>query len=82
MKNIKFIIILFSISSFQIVNAQINYPKTLKKPIVNTYHGNEIVDNFQWLEQLQSTEVNNWVTQQNKTSKKYLIKLNKSIDSE
>jgi len=82
MRNIKFIIIFFSISNFQISNAQINYQKTLKNPVINTYHGTKIIDNFQWLEQLQSTEVHNWVRQQNKISKKYLNKLNKSIDSE
>ncbi|WP_456422766.1 prolyl oligopeptidase family serine peptidase [Lutibacter sp.] len=81
MKKIKYIILfpLFLISI--IVNAQINYPKTPIEKVINTYHGIEISDNYQWLEDTQSTEVKNWIKLQNKVSEKYLNNLTKSSSS-
>lgn len=68
--------ILLTIISFtSVLNAQLKYPVTLKKPVVNVYHNIEITDNYQWLENTESTEVKDWVKAQNKVSLKYLKKL-------
>ncbi|VAW25580.1 hypothetical protein MNBD_BACTEROID04-1422, partial [hydrothermal vent metagenome] len=57
MKRIK-PIILFSLFFISItVNAQIHYPKTPIEKVINTFHGIEISDNYQWLEDTQSTKV-------------------------
>ncbi len=81
MKNIKLIISFFLIFASLIVKAQLNFPETPKKPVSNTYHGVEIIDNYQWLEQIETTEVKDWVDKQNKISKKYLNKLDNSTSS-
>ncbi|MDP5106562.1 MAG: prolyl oligopeptidase family serine peptidase [Polaribacter sp.] len=56
------------------LKAQINYPSTKKVPVINTYHGVDITDNYQWLENFSSPEVTEWVSQQNKVTLKYLDK--------
>ena len=60
------------------VNAQLNYPLTKKVPVINTYHGIEITDNYQWLENTSATEVKDWVSDQNKVTLKYLNKQSNS----
>jgi len=65
-----------------IISAQLEYPETPIKPVVNTYHGIEVIDNYQWLEDQDSDEVRAWVDEQNKVSLKYLNKLVHSTFSE
>ena len=55
--------------------SQINYPITVEHPIIDSYHGEEIIDNYQWLENINNEDVLSWVKEQNKVSKKYLNKL-------
>jgi len=61
-----------------LVFSQINYPKTAVHPIIDSYHGEEIIDNYQWLEGFNNDNVLSWVKEQNKVSKKYLNKLIRS----
>ena len=70
MKNLLLLLIFTS----SIVNAQLKYPLTKKNPVVDTYHGIKITDNYQWLENTDVTEVQDWVEEQNKISLKYLNK--------
>jgi prolyl oligopeptidase len=65
-----------------IVNAQIVYPVTKKKPIINIYHGVEVVDDYQWLENLGDDAVFDWVKSQNRVSLKYLRKLVRKTGAE
>jgi len=58
-----------------VFKAQIKYPITIKKKIVNTYHTKKITDNYQWLENTNNQEVLNWVAAENKVALKYLNKL-------
>jgi prolyl oligopeptidase len=44
----------------QIGFAQYNYPKTPEKPVTDDYFGTKITDNYQWLEDLKSPEVQTW----------------------
>ncbi|WP_339660850.1 prolyl oligopeptidase family serine peptidase [uncultured Polaribacter sp.] len=71
LKRILFIYCLLVIYNLK---AQINYPSTKKIPVINTYHGVDITDNYQWLENFSSPEVTEWVSQQNKVTLKYLDK--------
>ncbi len=43
-----------------------SYPETKKIPVVNTYHGTEITDNYRWLENADDPEVIAWTAAQEK----------------
>ena len=58
-----------------VLNAQLKYPKTKKNPIIDVYHNIEITDNYQWLENTATPEVQDWVATQNKISLRYLKKI-------
>ena len=72
----KFIIaLLLACGMLQQAQAQIEYPITHKKPVVNTYHGFDIIDDYQWLEAQENDSVVDWIGRQNKVSEKYLKRL-------
>ena len=54
---------------------KVNYPETIKKPVVDTLFGNVVIDNYRWLENDRSEETENWVTTQNKVTSNYLSKI-------
>ena len=62
--------------------AQIDYPVTYKKPVIDNYHGNEVVDEYRWLEFQENDSVNQWIKSQNKIAKKYLNKLVSKYNSD
>ena len=74
------LLVLLVFSSF-LLKAQLKYPVTEKKPVIDIYHEVEITDNYQWLENTETPLVKNWVEQQNKVSLKYLRKLANSNGS-
>ena len=53
-------------------NNKINYHHTIKKPVIDTYFGYEVEDNYRWLEDDLSLETEEWVKNQNQTTFKYL----------
>ncbi len=65
-------LILFSSCNF---NKVVDYQKTKKIPVVDTYYGNEIIDNYRWLEDDLSNETGEWVDNQNQTTFDYLEKI-------
>ena len=65
-------LILFSSCNF---NKVVDYQKTKKIPVVDTYYGNEIIDNYRWLEDDLSKETVEWVDNQNQTTFNYLEKI-------
>lgn len=65
-------LILFSSCNF---NKVVDYQKTKKIPVVDTYYGNEIIDNYRWLEDDLSEETGEWVDNQNQTTFNYLKKI-------
>ena len=54
---------------------KVNYPETIKKPVVDTIFGNVVIDNYRWLENDRSEETENWVKTQNKVTSNYLSKI-------
>lgn len=44
----------------QFFSAQYNYPATPEHPVVDDYFGTKITDNYRWLEDLKSPEVQSW----------------------
>ena len=51
---------------------KINYHHTIKKPITDIYFGQEVKDNYRWLEDDLSSETEEWVKNQNQITFKYL----------
>jgi len=47
-------------------------PMNLKKPVVETMHGEQIVDPFRWLEDSESADTKAWTAAQNERTRKYL----------
>ena len=56
-------------------HSTINYPKTRKLDVVDTYHGISVSDPYRWLEDDQSSQTNRWVKAQNRVTNKFLKKI-------
>jgi len=56
-------------------NIEVNYPETTKTPVTDTYFGEEIVDNYRWLEDDRSTATETWVKAENEVTFDYLSKI-------
>ena len=52
--------------------ADVAYPATARKPVVDTYHGVAVTENYRWLEDDKSPEVKAWVAEQNALTRKFL----------
>lgn len=52
-----------------------SYPQSKKVDQVDTYYGVRVQDPYRWLEDDQSDETKNWVSEQNKTTTEYLKKI-------
>ena len=70
-RSCKSILIIFLFISCENKNP-IDYHITKKQPVVDNYYGTEVIDNYRWLEDDLSTETENWVDVQNKTTFDYL----------
>lgn len=55
--------------------AQLKYPITKKITTKKLYHNIEVTDDYGWLSNKNSKDVNNWVKEQNKVTNKYFRKL-------
>jgi prolyl oligopeptidase len=47
-------------------------PVTQKRPVTNDYHGTQVVDEYQWLEDASSPEVRSWTNAQNAHSRAWI----------
>lgn len=56
-------------------NIKVNYPETEKKPVIDTYFGAQVTDNYRWLEDDRSKETEGWVKTQNEVTFDYLKKI-------
>ena len=54
---------------------KLNYPKTIKKAVIDTLFGTEIIDNYRWLEDDRSEETESWVKAENEVSFNYLSQI-------
>lgn len=55
--------------------AQYNYPQTPEKTVVDDYFGTKITDNYRWMEDLKSPEVQSWFKSQSDYSKGVISKI-------
>ncbi|WP_438018278.1 prolyl oligopeptidase family serine peptidase [Sorangium sp. So ce315] len=53
-------------------DARLPYPATARRPVTNEYHGTRVVDDYQWLEDGSSPEVQRWIAEQNRLTRGYL----------
>lgn len=51
------------------------YPKTTKKPVVDSIFGTTVIDNYRWLENDKSPETEAWVKAENEVTFDYLNKI-------
>lgn len=72
MKNIFLAIILFTA---QLVLAQYKYPATKENPVTDDYFGTKITDNYRWMEDLKSPEVQDWFRKQSDYSHQIIDKI-------
>ncbi|WP_439883223.1 prolyl oligopeptidase family serine peptidase [Pontibacter sp. MBLB2868] len=67
--------LLICLQAGQLVAQNVEYPVTKKVAVADTFHQQFVVpDEYRWLEDQSSPEVNNWVEEQNKVSRKFLAK--------
>ncbi|MCL1680405.1 prolyl oligopeptidase family serine peptidase [Elizabethkingia miricola] len=59
----------------QLLAAQYNYPKTPEIPVTDDYFGTKITDNYRWLEDLKSPEVQSWFKAQSDFSHQVIDKI-------
>ncbi len=50
----------------------LDYPTAPKRPVVNTYHGVSVTDDYQWLEQLDDPDTRRWLDAENALSRRWL----------
>ncbi|MEQ8582276.1 MAG: prolyl oligopeptidase family serine peptidase [Marinoscillum sp.] len=67
--------VLILLSSISSSSQNLEYPPTIKRPTVNEYHGYKVMDEYQWLEEIDRPEVRIWADAQNDVSTKHLRKL-------
>ncbi|WP_226063903.1 prolyl oligopeptidase family serine peptidase [Kaistella polysaccharea] len=57
------------------LNAQLAYPATPVKAVIDNYNGVQITDNYRWLEDMKNPEVTTWFQKQADFSKNYIEKI-------
>ena len=81
MKKLTFIILFTSIIISSCTKGKkqksikVNYPETIKKAIIDTLFGTEVIDNYRWLEDDRSEETENWIKAENEVTFNYLSKI-------
>jgi len=75
LSSMKKIIVTLVVTSTMTSFGQINYPKTQKKDVDNTYFGTTIKDSYRWLEDDKSAETAAWVKAENEVTFNYLDKI-------
>ena len=72
MRNI--ILLIFSMALLSSIHSanKINYPKTAKEKVIDTYFGAKVQDPYRWLENDTSAATAMWVNAQNKVTNDYL----------
>ncbi len=52
-----------------------NYPRTLKEPVADTIFGKVVIDNYRWLENVNTKQVKDWLKEQNDFTNDVLSKI-------
>lgn len=70
MKPVFFVLLIITIINCSNYSPQ--YPDTAKIPVITNYHGIEIIDNYQWLEDIRDEKVQDWLDAQQLLTKSHL----------
>ena len=65
-------VLVFTFAASGVNAADSVYPQSPRKPVVDTYHGVAVTDDYRWLEDDNAPEVKAWVADQNKAARAYL----------
>jgi prolyl oligopeptidase len=65
-------VLVFAVAASGVRAADNAYPQSPRKPVVETYHGVAVTDDYRWLEDDNAPEVKAWVAEQNKAARAYL----------
>ena len=75
MKEYIFLVLISLLLNTSCTNNKIIYPVTDIIPVTESYYGEEILDNYRWLEDDTSEKTKDWVERQNRTTFKYLSQI-------
>jgi prolyl oligopeptidase len=77
LKKFSFAILYFIMTTGTVMAQQsgISYPQTRKTDVKDDYHGTSIADPYRWLEDDNSTDTKEWVTEENTLTQSYLAKI-------
>ena len=75
MKEYIFLVLIALLLNTSCTNNKIIYPVTDIIPVTESYYGEEILDNYRWLEDDTSEKTKDWVERQNRTTFKYLSQI-------
>jgi len=64
--------LIFATATSGVHGADRAYPQSPRKPVVDTYHGVAVTDDYRWLEDDNSPDVKAWVADQNRAARAYL----------
>jgi prolyl oligopeptidase len=63
--------LVFAVAASGLRAADTAYPNSPRKPVVETYHGVAVTDDYRWLEDDNAPEVKAWIADQNKLARAY-----------
>jgi prolyl oligopeptidase len=66
---------IFSIVAARTALAQLPTVPAAREPVTNVYHGVQVVDDYQWLEESTNAAVRDWTRRQNERTRAYFNKL-------
>ena len=66
MKRYIFLLLIALLLNTSCTNKKIIYPETDIIPVTDSYYGEDILDNYRWLEDDMSEKTKDWVERQNK----------------
>ncbi len=64
-------LIMSSLSPLHVSGSELPVIPTPREPVTNVYHGVQVVDDYQWLEQATNTKVQTWTKEQNGRTRDY-----------
>jgi prolyl oligopeptidase len=71
----KYFVVLVLFLASSAVSQTLKYPQAKKVDQVDTYFGTKVADPYRWLENVDSDDVHEWVTEENSVTEKYLSQI-------
>ena len=81
MKKLLIVIVIFAFYLNAYNQIKLKYPETKKIPHTDKYFGTKVEDDYQWMENLESQDVKDWVNAENKVTFDFFQKFHFVIKS-